>query len=84
MISDNGYKTVLSPKFANEISRLPTLSFSKIFEVEFHTHIAGFSPFEQFAKASNIFQDAVRTKLTQALGELSLVGNSRPRVCSDQ
>lgn len=69
MISDNGEKTVLAPKYANEICRLPSLSFSKIMGSEFHAHIAGFTPFAQFSTGTEIFQDAVRMKLTQALGE---------------
>ena len=71
ILSDNGYKTILSPKFANEVARLPTLSFNKMLSIDFHAHIAGFSPFAQFEKGATIFQDGVRMKLTQALGRLT-------------
>lgn len=69
ILSDNGVKTVFSPKYASEISKIPSLSFSKILAAEFHAHIAGFEPFAQLTTRSNIFQDAVRMKLTQTLGE---------------
>lgn len=62
ILSDNGYRTILSPKFANEIARLPTLRFDKMLSIDFHAHIAGFSPFAQFEKGAEIFQDAVRMK----------------------
>lgn len=67
-MTDNGYRTVLSPKYATEISRLPTLSFGKIMQHEFHSWVPGFSPFYEFDR-SETFQDAVRLKLTQALGK---------------
>lgn len=38
---------------------------------EFHSNIPGFKPFALFTTSANIFQDAVRMKLTQALGEWS-------------
>ncbi|KAJ5175638.1 uncharacterized protein N7482_001515, partial [Penicillium canariense] len=46
--TDNGYKTVLSPKFAKEIARAPSLSFGKHMDAEFHTNIPAFAPFKQF------------------------------------
>lgn len=56
ILSDNGYRTILSPKFANEIARLPTLSFDKMLSIDFHAHIAGFTPFARFEKGAEIFQ----------------------------
>lgn len=47
---------------------MPSLSFSNVLAKEFHANIAGFAPFAQFTTTANIFQDAVRMKLTQALG----------------
>lgn len=69
ILSDNGEKTVFSPQYASEISKIPSLSFSKILAKEFHANIVGFAPFAQFTTTANTFQDTVRMKLTQALGE---------------
>ncbi|KAJ6130412.1 hypothetical protein N7512_003192, partial [Penicillium capsulatum] len=70
VMTDNGYRTVLSPKYASEISRLPNLSFGKIMSTEFHAWLPGFDPFFQF-DLSDTFQKAVRMKLTQALGRIA-------------
>ncbi|KAJ5304275.1 uncharacterized protein N7443_003935 [Penicillium atrosanguineum] len=69
---DNGIKTILAPKFANEIAKSPILNFTKIIETEFHANVKGFSPFGELAKREDIFVDAVRIKLTQALEETSI------------
>ncbi|KAJ5173381.1 hypothetical protein N7492_005974 [Penicillium capsulatum] len=69
--SDNGVRTVLSPAFANEIRSNPALSFSGAVSEEFHAHIKGFEPFAQFAHTADIFRDAVRIKLNQALGSIT-------------
>jgi hypothetical protein len=69
IVTDNGYKTVLAPKYAAEVSKLAKLSFSPIMARDFHSDIEGFEPFREFAfDGANIFQTAVRMKLTQALG----------------
>jgi hypothetical protein len=64
----------LSPKYANEIRSHPALSFGKAVAKEFHTYIPGFEPFKQTSSSENIFQDAVRMKLTQALGVYCFCG----------
>ncbi|KAJ5134444.1 hypothetical protein N7476_002350 [Penicillium atrosanguineum] len=71
IFSDNGIKTILAPKFANEIAKSPILNFTKIIETEFHANVKGFSPFGELAKREDIFVDAVRIKLTQALGSIT-------------
>lgn len=68
-LSDNGYKTILSPKYTSEISRHPSLNFGEALASENHFHIRGFDPFRQFTAAGHAFQNAVRTELTRALGE---------------
>ncbi|KAJ5104702.1 hypothetical protein NUU61_002049 [Penicillium alfredii] len=67
LFGDNGYRTVLSPKYADEIRSHPALSFSNAIRQEFHGNIKGFEPFKQFSVGNEVFQDAVRMKLTQAL-----------------
>ncbi|KAJ5573829.1 uncharacterized protein N7459_008256 [Penicillium hispanicum] len=71
LLSDNGYKTVLSPKYTSEISRHPALSFSRVISSENHTHIKGFDAFKQFSAAAHAFQNAVRIELTRALGGIA-------------
>ena len=66
LVGENGLKTVLAPKYAKEISDVKALSFARVMTTDFHSHIDGFDPFSQFE--DYVFQDAVRTKMTQALG----------------
>ncbi|KAJ5665275.1 uncharacterized protein N7477_007723 [Penicillium maclennaniae] len=70
-MSDNGIKTILAPKFANEIARSPILNFTTVVGFEMHANTQGFSPFGELAKSEDIFVDAVRIKLTQALGSIT-------------
>ena len=71
ILTETGYKIVLSPSYAQEIRNLETLSFGRFTAKEFHAHVHGFEPFAQAAMQDQIFQDAIRTKLTQSLGEQS-------------
>jgi hypothetical protein len=91
LITDNGPKVVLSPKYANDIRNDHRLSFGtemakvvlpsfkshhycyqwlNIFLQEFFAHYPGFEPFRVGSMAEQLFQDAVRIKLTQALGKI--------------
>jgi hypothetical protein len=63
-----GIKTILSPSYANEISRLPGLSFSKTIAQEVHSTLKAFDPFLQLDSENETFQDAVRMRLTRVLG----------------
>ncbi|KAJ5906717.1 cytochrome P450, partial [Penicillium subrubescens] len=79
--SDNGYKTILSPNYASEISRIPGLSLSKTIVQEVHSSLKAFDPFLQLDSGNEIFQDAVHMRLTQALGvtyELFVGGVTKP------
>ncbi|GAB1216308.1 hypothetical protein ATERTT37_005521 [Aspergillus terreus] len=70
LVSDNGdVKTVLHPKYVNDIRSHPALSFGTAIQKEFHADagIHGFEPFKQGSTAGEIFQYAVRIKLTQSL-----------------
>ncbi|KAL5365631.1 cytochrome P450 [Aspergillus floccosus] len=67
VVSDNGIKTVLHPKYANDIRSHPALSFGGAIQKDFHADIHGFEAFKQGTTADDIFQYAVRTKLTQSL-----------------
>ncbi|GES61623.1 cytochrome P450 [Aspergillus terreus] len=73
LVSDNDVKTVLHPKYVNDIRSHPALSFGTAIQKEFHADadIHGFEPFKQGSTAGEIFQYAVRTKLTQSLGNVT-------------
>ncbi|KKZ59939.1 hypothetical protein EMCG_05230 [[Emmonsia] crescens] len=70
LITDNGPKTVLSSDYADEIRNHPALNFGAAIAKEFHANIRGFDTFKQGTRADEIFQDAVRMKLTQNLGNV--------------
>ncbi|PYI12549.1 cytochrome protein [Aspergillus sclerotiicarbonarius CBS 121057] len=69
--SDNGPKIVLAPKYAHEIRSHHALSFGKAATNEFQANIRGFEPFRQGTTGDRIFQDAIRMKLTQNLGNVT-------------
>ncbi|KAG2419448.1 hypothetical protein HFD88_004244 [Aspergillus terreus] len=73
LVSDNDVKTVLHPKYVNDIRSHPALSFGTAIQKEFHADVGihGFEPFKQGSTAGEIFQYAVRTKLTQSLGNVT-------------
>lgn len=78
-MSDNGVQVILSPVFADELRSNPSLTFSGSVSEEFHSHIKGFEPTAQFTHGNDIFQDAVRVKLNQALGKsISVRGATEP------
>ncbi|KAJ5949197.1 hypothetical protein N7454_000781 [Penicillium verhagenii] len=63
---------VLHPKYIDEIKSHPHLDFEGALRKNFFSNrIAGFEPFHPNG-ASKILQDAVRIKLTQALGGLTI------------
>lgn len=69
IITENGEKTILSPKYAPEIRSHPALNFGLSVADEFHSTLPGFEPFAEGTSVESILQDAIRTKLTQSLGE---------------
>ncbi|BCS23009.1 cytochrome P450 [Aspergillus puulaauensis] len=71
ILTDNGYKLVLSPKYANEIRSHEDLNFVKAAVDRFHAEIPGFEVFKQATRADDILQDAIRTKMTQSLGSVT-------------
>ncbi|KAL2865244.1 cytochrome P450 [Aspergillus lucknowensis] len=71
IVSESGVKTVLSPKYANELRSHEHLSFGGAIQREFHANIAGFEPFQSATTSDEIFQDAIRMKLTQRLGTIT-------------
>ncbi|KAH8691177.1 cytochrome P450 [Talaromyces proteolyticus] len=73
LITDNGCKLALAPKYANEIRNIESLSFSDFIAREFHAHIPGFEPFRRATMNHQLFQEVVRTHLTQALEWHTLV-----------
>ncbi|OJD10443.1 hypothetical protein AJ78_08551 [Emergomyces pasteurianus Ep9510] len=70
LITENGPKTVLSSDYADEIRNHPALNFGAAIAKEFHANIPGFDTFKQGTRADDIFQDAVRMKLTHNLGNV--------------
>ncbi|KAJ5761129.1 hypothetical protein N7520_008285 [Penicillium odoratum] len=66
IITDVGTRTMLSPKYANEIRSLPQLSLSDNLKTELHADLPGFEPFGIVANHT-IVQDLVRIKITQNL-----------------
>ncbi|KAJ5948643.1 hypothetical protein N7454_001950 [Penicillium verhagenii] len=66
IITDVGTRTILSPKYANEIRSLPELSLSDNLKTELHADLPGFEPFGIVANTT-IVQDLVRIKITQNL-----------------
>ncbi|RHZ62804.1 putative cytochrome P450 monooxygenase [Aspergillus thermomutatus] len=69
--SDNGIKTVLAPEYTNELRAHHALSFGSAVAREFQANIQGFEPFKQLTTGDEIFQDAIRIKLTQSLGNVT-------------
>ncbi|PGH06156.1 hypothetical protein GX51_02544 [Blastomyces parvus] len=70
LMTENGPKTVLSADYADEIRSHPSLNFGAAIAKEFHADIPGFDTFKQGTRVDEIFQDAVRMKLTHQLGNL--------------
>ncbi|KAJ5223938.1 hypothetical protein N7468_008480 [Penicillium chermesinum] len=66
IITDVGVRTMLSPKYANEIRSNPDLSLTDNLTTELHVNLPGFEPFRVTAR-ENLIQDTVRTKITQNL-----------------
>ncbi|KAL4864283.1 hypothetical protein BDV12DRAFT_189022 [Aspergillus spectabilis] len=71
IVTENGRRIVLGPQYANEIRSHEALSFSKAIAHDFHAELHGFEPFKQGTRSDEIFQDAVRMKLTQSLGNVT-------------
>ncbi|KAE8377934.1 cytochrome P450 [Aspergillus bertholletiae] len=71
IVTETGKRVVLDAKYANEIRSHDALSFGLHTAHDFHAHITGFEPFQQGTTGDQIFQDAVRMKLTQSLGNLT-------------
>ncbi|EEH36078.2 hypothetical protein PAAG_00401 [Paracoccidioides lutzii Pb01] len=57
--------------YIDEIRNHPALNFNSAISKEFHADFPGFDTFKQGATACEIFQDAVRIKLTQSLGNVT-------------
>ncbi|PKY01127.1 cytochrome P450 [Aspergillus campestris IBT 28561] len=76
IITENGEKTVLSPKYAPELRSHHALNFGLSVAEEFHSTLPGFEPFAEGTSVESILQDAIRTKLTQSLDwhEVNLKG----------
>ncbi|KLJ11186.1 hypothetical protein EMPG_13523 [Blastomyces silverae] len=70
LMTENGPKTVLSADYADEIRSHPSLNFGAAIAKEFHADIPGFDTFKQGTRVDEIFQDAVRMKLTHHLGNI--------------
>ncbi|EEQ86913.2 cytochrome P450 monooxygenase [Blastomyces dermatitidis ER-3] len=70
LMTENGPKTVLSANYADEIRSHPSLNFGAAIAKEFHADIPGFDTFKQGTRVDEIFQDAVRMKLTHHLGNV--------------
>ncbi|KAJ5294327.1 hypothetical protein N7508_009148 [Penicillium antarcticum] len=66
IITDNGTRTMLAPKYANDVRSLPELSLTDNLATELHVNLPGFEPFRVTAN-DNIIQDTVRVKITQNL-----------------
>ncbi|OJD16455.1 hypothetical protein ACJ73_08884 [Blastomyces percursus] len=70
LMTENGPKTVLSADYADEIRSHPSLNFGAAIAKEFHADLPGFDTFKQGTRVDEIFQDAVRMKLTHHLGNV--------------
>ncbi|OGM47935.1 putative cytochrome P450 monooxygenase [Aspergillus bombycis] len=71
IVTENGKRLILDAKYANELRSHDALSFGLHTANDFHAHITGFEPFKQGSNDDKVFQDAVRMKLTQSLGNLT-------------
>ncbi|KAL4996586.1 cytochrome P450 [Aspergillus recurvatus] len=69
IVTDNGFQTILSPKYANEIRSHPGLDLSRAVQADYDTYISGFEPFKP--DTAGIVHDAVRLKLTQRLESIT-------------
>lgn len=59
----------MASRYAKEVGGNRLMSFGEAIAHEFHADIAGFEPFELGTTDQDIFQDAVRMRLTQRLGK---------------
>ncbi|GME27846.1 putative cytochrome p450 [Neofusicoccum parvum] len=70
VVSPIGPKIILPNRYANEVKSDPRLSFGDWTGNEFLSHLSGFEGFGRVFDTP-VFADTVRTKLTQALGNLT-------------
>ncbi|KAJ0417350.1 cytochrome P450 [Aspergillus carlsbadensis] len=69
--TENGYRVILGPQYANEVRSHEALSFGRAVAHDFHAHIPGFEPFMEGTGAERVLQDVVRMRLTQSLGAVT-------------
>ncbi|KAN0073138.1 cytochrome p450 [Elaphomyces granulatus] len=64
-------RIILHPKYTNELKNDDRLSFAKFVEHDLNTHIPGFDPFRESSSGYGVHRDAIRTKLTQNLANIT-------------
>ncbi|KAL3459578.1 cytochrome P450 [Aspergillus heterothallicus] len=69
--TENGYRVILGPQYANEVRSHEAVSFGRAVAHDFHSHIPGFEPFKEGTGAEIILQDVIRLRLTQSLGAMT-------------
>ncbi|KAL2802262.1 cytochrome P450 [Aspergillus granulosus] len=69
--TENGYRVILGPQYANEVRSHEAVSFGRAVAHDFHAHIPGFEPFKEGTGAEQILQDVIRMRLTQSLGAVT-------------
>ncbi|KAL2857577.1 cytochrome P450 [Aspergillus pseudodeflectus] len=69
--TENGYRVILGPQYANEVRSHEALSFGRAVAHDFHAQIPGFEPFKEGTGAERVLQDVVRMRLTQSLGAVT-------------
>ncbi|KAL4787130.1 cytochrome P450 [Aspergillus varians] len=69
--TENGYRVILGPQYANEVRSHQAVSFGRAVAHDFHAHIPGFEPFKEGTGAEQVLQDVIRMRLTQSLGPMT-------------
>ncbi|KAF2501141.1 putative cytochrome P450 [Lophium mytilinum] len=68
MMTDHGYELVFGPQYIDELRNLEDVSHARAIAKMVNAHYPGLEAFYEFGYGEGIVQDAVKLKLTQALG----------------
>jgi len=71
MMTDHGYETIFGPQYIDELRNLEDVSHARAIAKMVNAHYPGLEAFHEFGYGEDIVQDAVKLKLTQALGGLT-------------
>jgi len=71
IMTDHGYETIFGPQYIDELRNLEDVSHARAIAKMVNAHYPGLEAFHEFGYGEGIIQDAVKLKLTQALGGLT-------------